>query len=213
MTLTLSVTKREERGKATQKLRTDGKIPAVVYGPKQEATPVTIDKIAFDKVFGEAGESSIIKLEGIDGTPEVLVHDVAFDPVKGGASHVDFYAIEAGKELTTDVPLEFIGEAPAIKLGGTLTKALHEVEVTCLPSKLPQHIDVDVSTLVDFESQIHVRDLVIPEGVAVSNDPDEVVALVQEVTEEVEEAPEAVDMSAIEVEKKGKEETEEEEAK
>lgn len=213
MTLTLSVTKREERGKATQKLRTDGKIPAVVYGPKQEATPVTLDKIAFDKVFGEAGESSIIKLEGIDGTPEVLVHDVAFDPVKGGASHVDFYAIEAGKELTTDVPLEFIGEAPAIKLGGTLTKALHEVEVTCLPSKLPQHIDVDVSTLVDFASQIHVRDLVIPAGVTVSNDPDEVVALVQEVTEEVEETPEAVDMSAIEVEKKGKEETEEEEAK
>lgn len=212
MTLTLSVTKREERGKTTQKLRADGKIPAVVYGPKQEAVPVTIEKVAFDKVFSEAGESSIIKLEGIDGTPEVLVHDVSFDPVKGGASHVDFYAIEAGKELTTDVPLEFIGEAPAIKLGGTLTKALHEVEVTCLPNKLPQHIDVDVSVLVDFEAQIHVRDLVIPEGVTVSNDPDEVVALVQEVTEEVEETPEAVDMSAIEVEKKGKEETEEEAA-
>ena len=149
MTLTLSVTKREERGKTTQKLRADGKIPAVVYGPKQEAVPVTIEKVAFDKVFSEAGESSIIKLEGIDGAPEVLVHDVSFDPVKGGASHVDFYAIEAGKELTTDVPLEFIGEAPAIKLGGTLTKALHEVEVTCLPNKLPQHIDVDVSVLVD----------------------------------------------------------------
>ena len=209
MTFSLTVETRTERGKKLGALRDAGKIPAIMYGPKEEATPLAIDKVTFEKLFKQTGESSVITLTGLGTPKDVLVQDVAFDAERGGMIHVDFYAIEAGKEITVDVPLEFIGEAPAVKLGGTLTKVLYEIEVTCVPSNLPQHIDVDVTALDTFEKQIHVRDLVIPKGVTVENDPEEVVALVQAVEEETVEAPAAIDMSAIEVEKKGKTETEE----
>lgn len=206
MTVTLQVETRTERGKQLTKLREAGKLPAVVYGPKEEAQALTVDLSTFEKLFKDAGESTIITLTGLKEDAEVLVHDVAFDPKRGGITHVDFYAIERGKELTTDVPLEFIGEAPAVKLGGTLTKVLYVVEVTCRPSALPKHIEVDVSVLADFEHQIHVKDLVVPSGVKIGNDAEEVVALVQAVEEEQEAEPEAVDMGAIEVEEKGKKE-------
>lgn len=208
MTVTLKAEARTIQGKQLSKLRKEGRLPAVVYGPKHEATLLTLNKAAFEKVFKEAGESTIIVLEGVGEDAEVLVHDVAFNPIKGGVMHVDFYAIEKGKELTVDVPFEFVGEAPAVKLGGSLTKVLHEVEVTCRPNKLPQHIVVDVSTLVDFDSQIKIKDLVVGEGVTIGGNPEDVIALVSHVEEETEEAPVAIDMSAIEVQEKGKKEEE-----
>lgn len=207
MTVKLDVTKRTTSAVAVRK---EGNVPAVVYGPKQEPISVSLNKIVFEKVLKDAGESTIINLVGLGEDIEVLVHDVAFNPAKGGVEHVDFYAIEKGKEITVHVPLEFIGEAPATKQGGSLTKVLHEIEITCKPSVLPQNIEVDVSSLDDFEKQIHVKDLVIPAGVTVHNDADEVVAMVQEVKDEPEPEITAVDMSAIEVEAKGKVEEEEE---
>ena len=205
MTVTLDVQKRTVSAPA---LRKTGAIPAVVYGPKQEPVSILVDKVTFEKVLKDAGESTVITLNGLDEALEVLVHDVSFNPGKGGVEHVDFYAIEKGKEITVHVPLEFEGEAPAVKQGGSLTKVLHEIEITCKPSALPQHITVDVSSLDDFEKQIHVKDLVIPAGVTVHNDGEEVVALVQEVEEEPEESA-PVDMEAIEVEAKGKTEEKE----
>ncbi len=210
MTFSLTVEARTIRGKKLASLRSAGKLPAVVYGPKEESTPLTLDRVEFEKLFKQTGESSVIVLNGLGSPKEVLVHDVAFDALRGGMTHVDFYAIEAGKEITMNIPLEFIGEAPAIKLGGTLTKVLHEIEITCMPKDIPQHIDVDVSVLDDFEKQIHVKDLTIPKGVTLETSLEDVVALVQAVQEEVEEAPVAIDMDAIEVEKKGKVEGEEE---
>ena len=201
MTVKLDVTKRTTSGVAT---RNEGNIPAVVYGPKQEPISVSVNKIVFEKMLKTAGESTVINLVGLGEDIEVLIHDVAFNPTKGGATHVDFYALEKGKEITVDIPLEFIGEAPAAKLGGVLTKVLHEIEVTCKPSALPQHITVDVSSLDDFEKQIHVKDLVVPAGVKVENDANDVVALVQEVKEEVEAPVAAIDMAAVEVVPKGK---------
>lgn len=208
MTITLAATPRTETGKKVAVLRAAGNLPAVMYGPKQAPTALTISKIDFDKVLKEAGESSVVTITGLDKPTDVLIHDVAFDARRGGVVHVDFYAIEKGKKLSVNVPLNFIGEAPAVKLGGTLTKVRHEVEVLAEPSKLPKEIDVDISVLVDFEIQIHVSDLKVPAGVEITDDAEGVVALVQEVAEEVEVAP-VVDISTIEVEKKGKAETEE----
>jgi large subunit ribosomal protein L25 len=207
MTITLKVSKREETGKKLAKLRASGQLPAVVYGPKHEATAISLDSKEFEKIFREAGESSVMVLTGVGEDAEVLVQDVAYDPVKGQMQHVDFYAIEKGKEVTVNVPLEFVGEAPAIKSGGSLTKALHEIEVTCKPSALPHEIIVDVSSLVTFEDHIRVKDLNIPAGVKVENDPEDTVAVVSEAKEEPVE-PVAVDLSAIEVAPKGKEKEE-----
>ena len=200
MTITLNVEKRAGKAPA-------GKIAGVVYGPKQPSVSLAIDKRIFEKTLEEAGESTIISLEGLGEAIEVLVQDVDFDPIKGHVRHVDFYAIEAGKEITVDVPLEFIGEPEALKLGGVLTKALHEIEITCRPSKLPKEIVVDVSSLNTFEDSIRVKDLNLPEGVKVENDPEDTVAVVVPVEEEKEEPVVPIDMSAIEVEKKGKEDT------
>lgn len=207
MTITLNVAKREETGKKLGKLRASGVLPAVVYGPKHEATNISLNAKEFEKVFREAGESSVLVLSGIGEDAEVLVQDVAYDPVKGLVQHVDFYAIEKGKEVTVNIPLEFVGEAPAIKLGGSLTKALHEIEVTCKPSILPHEIIVDVSSLATFDDHIRVKDLNVPAGVKVENDPEDTVAVVTEAKEEPVE-PVAIDMSAIEVEQKGKEKVE-----
>ena len=209
MTFTLNVSERTEKGKKLQALRAAGKLPAVVYGPKHEAMAVSLDMKEFQKVFNEAGESSVLVLSGVGEDTEVLVQDVTYSPVKSRVEHVDFYAIEKGKEVTVNVPLEFTGEAPAIKLGGSLTKALHEIEVTCKPAKLPHEIVVDVSSLNTFEDSILVKDLNAPDGVKIENDAEDTVAFVAEAKEESEE-PASLDMDTIEVEKKGKEDSEEE---
>jgi large subunit ribosomal protein L25 len=208
MTITLEVKKREERGKQLRKLREAGVVPGVVYGPKEESVSLSVDGVQFEKVLREAGESSVVVLKGLGGDKEVLVQDVEFDPIKGKVAHVDFYALEAGKEITTNVPLVFIGESPALKVGGSVSRALFEVEVTCMPKDLPHDIEVDISSLEEIGASLHVSDLKVPNGVTIENESDDVVASVVEVEEEVEEEPEAVDMDAIEVEQKGKEEGE-----
>lgn len=209
MTITLAVTKRDETTK-TDALRVSGLIPAVVYGPKQAPVTVTIEEKVFDKVLSEAGESTIIELAGLENKVEVLIKDVDFNPVKQRVMHVDFYAIEKGKEMTTQVALHFIGEAPVeqAKLG-TVTKVLHEVEVTCLPTDLPAHIDVNLDILAEVDDKILVKDLVVPKGVKIDAEADDAVAVVKESKEELEsEESGSVDMSSVEVEQKGKTEAE-----
>lgn len=209
MTVTLQVQKRtaEDRADATQLL-------GVVYGPKQENIAVTMGRTAFEKLFQTAGESTIITLEGLETPIEVLVHEVAFNPTRGGMTHVDFYAIERGKEMTTTVPLHFIGEAPIEKVGGMVNKILHDVMVTCRPSKLPSHLDIDISTLASEDDKIHVSDIVTPDGVKIDTSAEEVIATATAAREAAEDETESepVDMTAVAVEVKGKAEAEAETA-
>lgn len=200
MVLSLEYTKRDVKTN-NDTLRAEGKVPAVFYGKKQESTPVTLDVKEFEKVWKEAGESTVVVLKSDGEEYETLIHDVSIDPVSEAPLHADFYAFEKGKKLEVDVSLEFVGVSPAVKdLGGTLAKVMHELSIEAVPSKLPQQIDVDISVLVDFESQIKAKDLILPEGVELAVDPEEVIALVTEAKEEEEEEPVEVDMSAIEVE-------------
>lgn len=210
MTISLVIAKRDQSQK-NESLRTAGNVPANVYGPKQEPVNITVEAKALSKVLEAAGESTIVQLTGLEEPVDVLIQEVDFDPVKQAVRHVDFYAIERGKDITTDVPLEFVGLAPAEKNGiGSVTKALHSVEVTCRPSNLPSEIVVDLSSLVDEDSKISVADLTVPEGVVIENDPEDTVAVVSLAKEEVEEEVGTIDMSAIEVEEKGKASEEEE---
>lgn len=203
--ITLSVEKREKSGARAPALRRAGKLPAVVYGARQPATAIALDARAFEKALAEAGESAIVMLEGLGAGIPTLIHEVDLDPVKHAPRHVDFYAVTKGQKVEVAVPLEFTGEAPAVKEGANLVKVLHELEVEADPMNLPHAIIVDLSALAAIGDRIRAADLALPAGVALAADPDEVVALVQEVVEEkVEEAP-AADLSAIEVEAKGKE--------
>jgi len=197
MIVTLDVNKRV-KGNG----RSPDSVPGVVYGPKQPSIALTIDVRAMAKVLVQAGESTIIVLKGLTEDLEVLIQEVTFNVERGGIEHVDFYAIESGKELTTNVALEFINEAPAEKMGATVNKVLHDIEVTCRPSDLPSHLDVDISVLVNEHSQIRVSDLKLPSGVKVENDPEDVVVNIVAAREE--EEIEEVDMTSVEVESKGK---------
>lgn len=210
---TLTAQARTETGKKTASLREDGRMPAVVYGPKQEATPIALETREFEKVLRDAGESSVIELAGVgSGALQVLIHEVDRDPVTNRPRHADLYAIEKGAKVEVAVPLTFEGESMAVKLGANIVKVLHEIEIEADPSKLPHELVVDISKLEAVGDQIHVRDIKVPAGVEVKNDPEDVVALAQEVEQETEEDSAAPDMSAIEVEQKGKTEEEGDEA-
>jgi large subunit ribosomal protein L25 len=214
MTMTLAVTPRDESINL-ETLRANGSLPAVVYGPAQKPLAITIDEKVFDKVRKEAGESTVLELTGVEGSIEVLIKEVDFDPVRQRVQHVDLYALEKGKEITTNVPLHFIGVAPVEESNlGSVTKILHEIEVTCKPANLPGHIDVDLTVLEAVSDKIHVSDLVVPAGVQIESDLEESVAVVsaakQTPAEEDEATETTIDMTQIEVEKKGKAETPEE---
>jgi len=179
----------------------EGHIPAVVYGPKQEPVSISLEEKVFDKIRREAGESTIVELTGLAEPIEVLIKDVAFDPVKLQMLHVDFYAFERGKDMTTTVAIELVGEAPAEKNNvGSVTKVLQEITVTCRPSALPSHIDVDISGMDTADSKITVADLPALQGVVYDLEPEETVAVVSVTREEVDEDPEEVDMGEVAVE-------------
>lgn len=203
--LTLAVEKRELSGAKAPALLRAGSIPAVVYGAHQEATPITLDARAFSKVLREAGEATIVSLSGLGEALPTLIHEVDLDPLTSLPRHVDFYAVTKGEKVEINIPIEFVGESPAVSAGANLVKVLHELEVKADPMNLPQSITVDVSTLVALGDKIHAGDVKLPSGVTLVGEADEVIALAQEVVEEkAEEAP--ADLSSIEVEKKGKEE-------
>lgn len=186
-------------------LRKAGRIPAVFYGKKEPSTPISINTVDFLKVWKQAGESSVVVLDTPEGEKESLIHDIDFDPVKDTPRHVDFYVFEKGHKVEVEVPLEFEGVAPAIKdLGGSLVKVVHAVRVEAMPKDLPHDIKVDISSLLDFTSQILAKDIVMPHGVTLLEKPEEVVALVSAPREEKEEEAAPVDLDTIEVEKKGK---------
>jgi large subunit ribosomal protein L25 len=210
MTLTIEADHRPMTRKA-EALRAEGRVPAVVYGPKTENIPLSVDVRAFKKVWKEAGETTVIGVS-VDGkTIDVLVQEVAVHPVSGEPMHADFYAVDKTKKVEVDIPLSFDGVAPAVKdLGGTLVKVLHEITVSGLPDNLPSEIVVDIASLKELDSVIAVKDITLPEGVEAVMPEDDAVASVSVQEEEPEESAE-LDLESIEVEKKGKKEEEGEE--
>ncbi len=191
-------------------VRASGQLPAVFYGKKEASTPISIRQVDFLKVWKEAGESSVVTLETADGHKDSLIHEVELDPVTGVPTHADFYVFEKGHKVEVDLPIEFTGTSSAIKdLGGTLVKVMHELKIEAMPKDLPHNIEIDISTLAQFGDQILAKDVVLPHGVELKISLDEVIATVSAPREEKEEEVAPVDLSTIEVEKKGKEETEE----
>lgn len=188
MIINLEAKKREVTGKGVKKLREKGLIPAVIYGPEEKKNKnLSLDYTEFEKTYEKAGESSLIDLKIDDNKPiKVLIYDVDLHPISGDFRHVDFYRIKEGQKLNATVELEFVGEAPATKeLGGTLIKSFDSLDIECLPKDLISKIEVDLTPLKTFDDAILVKDLNIPETVKIFKEPDETVAKVTEVKEEV----------------------------
>lgn len=181
-------------------------VPAVYYGAGKESTSISVPLRDFTKIFKEAGETTAIELAVEGEVVNALIHDIQRDPLSGLPIHIDFLAIDMNKEIEVPVPIEFTGLAEAEKNGlGTLVKVLHEVQVRALPAHMPHSFTVDVTPLATLESQIHVRDIALPNNVTLVTSPDEVVALITAFIEEKEEAA-PIDLESIEVEQKGKKE-------
>lgn len=205
--LTLKADKRTDTTAAA--LRRRGSIPAVVYGAHHASTPIAVEARAFEKVLRAAGEATIVSLAGLGEPLPTLIHEVDLDPITNHPRHVDFYAVTKGEKVEVAIPLVFEGVSPAVEAGANLVKVLYEIEVEADPMNLPHDIIVDLSALVKIGDQIHAKDLVLPAGVELVTDLKGVIALVQEVVEVKEEvAVPVADIASIEVEKKGKEETE-----
>ena len=185
----------------------EGFIPAVYYGSHQASTPIFVDLIEFTKVLASAGESSSITLKTEHGNEVAMIQDVQVHPVKGNVIHVDFYVLEKGQKVHVKTPIVFVGESSAVKAGGVLVKVMQELSVEGDSTKLPQEFTADLSLLVDSKSVIHVSDLKLPEGVELYHvNGTDIVASISAAEELGEIA--TVDLSAIEVEKKGKKEEE-----
>jgi large subunit ribosomal protein L25 len=158
------------------KLRSEGLIPAVIYGQKQETVSLAVPYAEFEKVFRKAGESSIINVIIDDKPRSVLIQDVQRHYLNGRFQHIDFFAVSMTEKLTATVPIHFVGISKAVKENaGILLELLKEVQVECLPGDLPPHIEVDLSPLVTFQDSILVKDLKVSDKVTVLAEPDAVV--------------------------------------
>lgn len=211
-------------GKKTKQIRQSGLLPAVLYGEGIDTVAVSIPARDFDNAYKKAGESTLLRLVIGASGHTVLIHDVAYDPLRGTPIHADFYAVRMDKMLRVAVPVVFVGEAPAVKNeGGILIKVMQEVTVEALPADLPHEFRVDVSSLVSLGSRISVKDLAHDRTVRLMADSHDTVALIEAPRSEEElatlgEAPVA-EIKQVETERevktkeKAKETAEEEESK
>jgi len=177
----LTASKRDVFGRKVKKLREEGKIPANIFGKKIKSEAISVNEKEFDKAFEEAGETQIIDLSG----KPVLVSNVQYGPVTGRYIHVDFRQVDLTEKITAEVPIEVVGESPAEKQGlGTLVVQIDEVEVEALPTDLPEKITIDVSSLVEVDQAIYVKDLEVGSKAKVMEDPDAIIAKVEPLREE-----------------------------
>ncbi|MDE2018937.1 MAG: 50S ribosomal protein L25 [Patescibacteria group bacterium] len=214
----LAVKMREGDGKKASALRQEGFIPAELYGHGLKNKHLAVPAREFNKVFKEAGENTVVTLHtGAEKHP-VLIYDVQRDFLTGEVAHVDFYAVKMDEKLKAKVPLEFTGEAPAVReKGAVLNKSMTEIEVEAFPQDLPHRLAVDISGLDDFGKTIYVKDLAVPRGVEILVEAETAVITATEPMKEEEvaaPAPEAaVGEVKVETEEKKAERAAEKEAK
>lgn len=208
---TLTAHSRKVFGSAdSRRQRRNGMIPAVVYG-RGEPQGLLVEAHEFNTKFMTVSESTIIDLQVDGNSHDVLIRDYQEDTISGTITHVDFYEIERGKALRTNVGLHLNGAAVGIREGGILESFVHELEVECLPKDLPEGIEVDITNL-ELGHSIHVRDIEAPSGVEILNSQDQVICTVAHKRAEIEEVPEELEEEEAALEgEEGEEEAAEDE--
>ncbi|MEZ4210489.1 MAG: 50S ribosomal protein L25 [Patescibacteria group bacterium] len=182
--------------KASQ-VRANELVPASLYGHKVDPVAVSLPAAEFNKVFQKAGRSSLVEITLGDSKKAVLFKEPQYNPVTGEVIHIDLFAVNMTETIKAEIPLVFENEAPALDTGeATLVTNKDKLEVECLPSKLPHDLKVDLSSLANIDDAIHVKDVKLPEGVEVLNDPEDIIVLVAQQREE-EPEPEVSEEEAI----------------
>lgn len=179
MTAVIHIKKRTTQGKMeTKALLAQDVVPGVMYGEALETRMISVERNTLHKAMHQKTGSGLldIQVEGDSEPVKAIVHDWQTNPVSGAITHVDLYQVRMDKILHTEIPLNFTGVSLAVKnLGGTLVKQMSEIEVACLPGDLVNHIDVLLEQLATFDDAIHIKDLVMPQGIAASADADDIV--------------------------------------
>jgi large subunit ribosomal protein L25 len=190
---TLSAKPRQETGKgAARKLRASGEVPGTIYGHGRQPQSLSINSREFERLSERVRITSTVIELALEGkTARTLIRELQRDPIKRTVIHVDFQELVAGEKVTVSVPLRFVGTPEGVKTGGgILEETMHQIEVTCDPSNIPDHLDVDVSALTIGHS-LHVGDIKLPDGVEVVDDPEQTIAVVSAPKAEEEVAPPA----------------------
>jgi len=201
-----------------RRVRRQGKVPGIVYGAGKDALSVSLDPRQVSRILNSStGHNTIFEL-ALDGErTQAMIVDWQYEPVKGALLHIDLKRIAMDQKLKVEVPIVLKGEAAGVKQqGGILEQVLREVEIECLPTDIPSSIEADVTELV-FGKVLRVADLPHSEKLRFLTDPNQPVAHIITVKEEVAATPEAAAAEAAaapaepEVIKKGKQEVEGEE--
>ncbi|HLU34530.1 MAG TPA: 50S ribosomal protein L25 [Thermomicrobiales bacterium] len=201
--LILMAEPREIHGKKVKRLRREGLLPGVVYGPVMDETvSVSVNEREFNKFFMAHGHSTIFTLKWEGGSQPVLIREVQYEPVRHEPLHVDFFAPNMNVKLRQSVQLALHNASEEIEAGGVLQQVLTEIEVEALPADLPSEIVADISSLTAVGDSLHVRDITVEGNIEIVTDPDATVASiirqVVEAEETDEEAEEAVEGEAAE---------------
>ena len=212
--VTLEVSRREQTGKeVAKKLRRDGKVPAVVYGGHKEPVAITVDRKAVSELVqkSEHGVRSVflLKMAGTDQQRHAMIKEITIDPISRRMEHIDFVRVVMDEKIKVTVPVHLNGTAIGVKEGGLLDWQVREIHIECLPTAIPDSIEVDVAPLGSHD-YYRVKDLKLPEGTKVLDDPERVVVGVTHARAEVSEATAeaAAAVAEPEVIKKGKPEDE-----
>jgi large subunit ribosomal protein L25 len=172
----LKAAARQPLGKRSRRLLREGKLPAIVYGHNTEPTPILLDRLEFQKVFVKSGRTHLVDL-AIDGrTEKVLVREIQTHPRRLGPIHVDFYQVDLQEKIEVEVPIHLVGESAPVKRGDAdIMQPMHSIRVECLPSDIPESVEIDITPLEEIEMELRVADLTVPKNVTVLEDPEELV--------------------------------------
>lgn len=212
--LKLTAEKRQVFGRKVKTLRGKGLLPANVYGKKIKSMALQVDLKSFLSTFKKSGETGVVDLtlKGEKKMRPVLIHNVQYGPVSDQPLHADFYQVDLKQKVTTEVPVELVGESPAAKEKiGILIQPLTEVEVEALPTELPNKLMLDISGLKEVDNVVTVADLKVPKGVKVLVSEKEILAKIEPLAKEEEVAP--LPEKEVKAEEEAEEEKPEEEAK
>lgn len=181
MDITLKAKPRQIIGKQVRSLRREGWVPGIVYGRDIESTAVQLAVDEITAIYNQAGSSTMIgvQIEGHRKTYPAFIREVQRDIFTYALLHVDLEVVDLQRPMNAQVPIVLIGEAPVVEQNeGVLTQSLEEVEVHCLPTDVPSHIDVDISGLGSIDQSIFVGDLTMSEKVQIVTPPETVIVYI-----------------------------------
>lgn len=178
--------KRTVFGRKIKKLRKDGIIPANIFGKKLDSLAIQVDEKEFEKIFTEAGETGVVSLSVAGKDHPVLISNLQRDPLTSKIFHIDFRQINLNEKVAAQVPVEMLGESPAVKQGlGTVVQYVNEIEIEALPADLPENFLVDISVLEAIDQAVKISDIVKNNSkIEIKDDPETIVVKLEPQQEE-----------------------------